>query len=696
MTCKLGVSMLKNLKISTKIIFTMMISIIGMTIISISSYVALNTIGEEIVEIAEYQIPVNKATIELEKDILKEEILMFQVFIESKDINSDKFKNVVYKLKQLEDKTIKEIIHAEELVQKAIDHAATKKAKAQYKGFLNELKTLEKEQKKFKKELQVFLDDLKKGDIEHALKEKKILIAELKLMDKNIEKLLTEVSELVEESALTAEEHEKQALLIIEIIAVIAFILSIVASIILIKYFNRTIGDFRLGVRAFFKYLNRESDEIIILDDSRQDEIGEMSTAVNRYVEKSKNSINDDKAFIERVKVIVNKVNNGDLASRMEVQTSNESLNELKTNINAMLDTLQENIGADTNKILTVLTELANQNFEKKIDNANGKIEQSLNEVIDLINEMLLNNKKNGISLDSSANTLLTNVDELNVSSNEAAASLEETAAALEEITGNVSSTTGKINEMSNLASAVTNSAKQGEQLASRTTGAMEEINQQVTSINDAITVIDQIAFQTNILSLNAAVEAATAGEAGKGFAVVAQEVRNLASRSAEAAKEIKDLVENANIKANEGKNIADEMISGYSSLNTDINKTIELISDVANAAREQENGIVQINSAINLLDTQTQKNARIANETQDIAKDTSTIAKEILEDVDTKVFIGKNQIQAEKRVVKQTVSQTKTAPISHTTTPQINQTVESKPQVIEANNSNDDEWESF
>ncbi|RXJ93420.1 chemotaxis protein, partial [Arcobacter sp. CECT 8989] len=107
-------------------------------------------------------------------------------------------------------------------------------------------------------------------------------------------------------------------------------------------------------------------------------------------------------------------------------------------------------------------------------------------------------------------------------------------------------------------------SAKQGQNLAQKTTSAMEDITEQVTLINESISIIDQIAFQTNILSLNAAVEAATAGEAGKGFAVVAAEVRNLASRSAEAAKEIKDLVENATSKANEGKSISADMITGY------------------------------------------------------------------------------------------------------------------------------------
>jgi len=685
---------MNSIKLSSKIIFTMLISIFGMMIISLSSYIGVSAIGEEIVEIAEYQIPINKATIELGKDILKEEILTYELFIASKDINSDTFKKVLADLKDLEDKTEAVIIKAEDLVKKAVDHAETSDAKAMYSKFYDELKVLEKEQKKFKKELNIFINDLKNGDIAHALKEKKILITELKLMDKNIGKLLNEITNLLEKSALTAEKDEKRILLIIEIISVVSLLLSIVASVLLIRYFNKSIGDFRSGLRGFFKYLNKEADSVVLLDDKKDDEIGDMSSGVNRYIKKVEVLINDDKIFIEKVKAIVSKVNSGDLAVRMDVQTSNESYNELKDNINTMLETLEKNIGKDINKILEVLTELSNENFEKNIDNANGKIENSLNAVIELINKMLVDNKKNGLTLDNSSNSLLNNVHKLNTSSNEAAASLEETAAALEEITGNVSSTTGKINEMSKLASAVTNSASNGEALASKTTGAMDEINTQVTAINDAITVIDQIAFQTNILSLNAAVEAATAGEAGKGFAVVAQEVRNLASRSAEAAKEIKDLVENANIKANEGKNIADEMISGYSSLNSDISKTIDLISDVANAAREQESGIVQINDAVNLLDRQTQENARIASETQDVAKDTSVIARNILSDVDTKSFVGKNTVKIDdetavkyeapvsKKIEEPVRSQT---PISNST-----------PRVIEPQKSNDDEWESF
>ena len=165
---------------------------------------------------------------------------------------------------------------------------------------------------------------------------------------------------------------------------------------------------------------------------------------------------------------------------------------------------------------------------------------------------MLVENKSNGLTLENGSNILLSNVDKLNVSSNEAAASLEETAAALEQITSTIRNNTENIAKMSKYSNSVTKSASTGENLANKTTIAMDEMNVQVNLITEAISVIDQIAFQTNILSLNAAVEAATAGEAGKGFAVVAQEVRNLASRSAEAAKEIKNIVENAKHKADE------------------------------------------------------------------------------------------------------------------------------------------------
>ena len=165
----------------------------------------------------------------------------------------------------------------------------------------------------------------------------------------------------------------------------------------------------------------------------------------------------------------------------------------------------------------------------------------------------------------------------------------------------------------------------------------VESLVSKSKDIAQVINIIQEIAFQTNILSLNAAVEAATAGEAGKGFAVVAQEVRNLASRSAEAAKEIKNLVENATHKTDQGKKISDEMINGYHNLNNLITETINIIQNVSIASNEQLKGIEQINSAVTILDKTTQENAAEANNVSAIADQTLKMAQVLVEDAKTK-----------------------------------------------------------
>jgi len=326
--------------------------------------------------------------------------------------------------------------------------------------------------------------------------------------------------------------------------------------------------------------------------------------------------------------------------------TENDKLNYISNTINSLVDNLNLHFGT----ILNILNEYSNSNYLNTLDTSimQGdfkKLYDGVNSLQDSITQMLIENKSNGLTLDESSNVLLKNVDILNQNSNEAAA-LEETAAALEEITSNISNTTNNIIKMSSFANQVTISVKQGESLASQTTQAMDEINNEVNAINDAISIIDQIAFQTNILSLNAAVEAATAGEAGRGFAVVAGEVRNLASRSAEAANEIKILVENATQKANNGKKISDEMIDGYTQLNDNINQTINLIKDAEVASKEQLQGVEQINNAVNELDKQTQQNASIASASHDVAVQTDTIAKLVVSNANEKEFIGKETIQ--------------------------------------------------
>ncbi|PUE66480.1 methyl-accepting chemotaxis protein [Arcobacter caeni] len=481
-------------------------------------------------------------------------------------------------------------------------------------------------------------------------------------------------------------------------IALIAIIFFVTFSLVLSNQLITTLNNFQKGLLSFFGYLNKESTTVEMLDDANHDEFGNMAKIVNENISKTKRTIDSDNVFLEEINQIAITIKEGFLNKRLENKTETQSLEELRHHINDMLLSLQLRVCTNINDISLALEKYAKLDFTHRIKGCNSGVTVGLNNLADIINDMLVENKSNGLTLGESSHILLKNVDTLNRNSNEAAAALEETAAAVEEISSNISNNTNNIVKMSQLASSVTDSASKGEKLANQTTDAMNEIDKEVNAINEAITVIDQIAFQTNILSLNAAVEAATAGEAGKGFAVVAAEVRNLASRSADAAKEIKILVETATKKADQGKKISEDMISGYKMLNDNISQTIELIKNVEGSSKEQLAGIEQINDAISALDQQTQQNAIIATQTYEVAIQTDTIAKLVVSNANAKEFIGKNEVTAKVLENKPTSTQTPTKNIpTKTTTPnKITSNIKRDTKVVSSNTKDDDEWASF
>jgi len=430
-------------------------------------------------------------------------------------------------------------------------------------------------------------------------------------------------------------------------IIALGLIFIILITVFFVRFFigsiHRALSKINDGIEQFMKYLNKEINEIEYIKVGTKGYLGQLADMVNKNIDTINGNLEKDLLCVGEATITLDKVQKGYYGCRVKSVAANPQVRILAKNINSMLDIQQKII----NEILRVLNEYTNYNYLsvidiKEIEGESKQMVEGINALGQAITNMLIENKTNGQTLDEGSTQLLKNVDQLNKASNDAAARLEETAAAVEEITSNIALSSQNIAQMAKNANELTVSANEGEKLATQTVSSMDDINTQVTAINEAISVIDQIAFQTNILSLNAAVEAATAGEAGRGFAVVAAEVRNLASRSAEAANEIKALVENATLKSRQGKDIAASMINGYHNLNDNINNTLSLISEVENASKEQKYGIEQISDAINSLDKQTQINANVANHTNTIAVETSELAKNVVESTNTKEFRGK------------------------------------------------------
>ena len=425
-----------------------------------------------------------------------------------------------------------------------------------------------------------------------------------------------------------ADSQIEELVIYISIISAVLGLLTISLIFFIVKKATNPIGKLKNG----FENLLESNDPSITLQVESKDEIGEVSKLFNSYMYKVRAGLKKDEIVIEEASDILEKAGNGFFVYQVEQTASNPHVEDLKNKLNEMIKSTKTTL----DNINQTLRKYSESKFDHKINDEGiygdlGSLTSGIKLVGNNTSEILAMIMNTGDSLNKNTAVLSSASNDLSVSSNQQAASLEETAAALEEITSIISANTQSSFKMSTLAQNVTSSAKSGQELANRTTESMDEINVQVSSINEAIEVIDQIAFQTNILSLNAAVEAATAGEAGKGFAVVAAEVRNLANRSAEAAKEIKNIVEAASSKAEQGKVISGEMIDGYTELNENITNTISIIEEVAAASKEQERGIIQINDAVNTLDQATQKNAQVANEISNMASNISDMSNSLV-----------------------------------------------------------------